>query len=75
MLKMKINYNEYDDEMNPIHPCLACNSIEFEMDSSTGYYKCAACGEILKDSPPQKKVRMKKKQVVKRFRDGDDEVY
>ena len=71
---MKINYNEYDEEMNPIHPCLACNALEFEMDQATGCYKCAACGELLKDDPPQKKVR-RKKQVVKRFRDGDDEVY
>lgn len=73
LLKMKINYNEYDDEMNPFHPCVACGAHEFEMDQATGFYRCKACGEILTTQDNSKKVR--KKKVVKRFRDGDDEVY
>ena len=68
---MKIKYNEYDDEMNPFHPCVACEADEFEMDDATGFYKCTACGEVLIAQPNLKK----RKKVVKRFRDEDDEVY
>lgn len=69
----KIKYDEYDDEMNPLHPCLKCGATGFSMNWDTGLYQCDSCGEVLEVDEPKKKKDMK----VKKFRDlkRDDEVY
>ena len=41
---MKIKYNEFDEEMNPFHPCLNCGHTEFSMNWDTGLYTCDSCG-------------------------------
>ena len=68
----KINYDEYDDEMNPFHPCLSCGAEEFSMDWDTGFYTCNSCGLPL-EVEGAKKVKKK----VKKFRGlkEDDEIY
>jgi len=69
---MKIKYNEFDDEMNPFHPCLNCGHTEFSMNWDTGLYTCDSCGLPLEADD---KKREKKK--VKRFRNQNenDEIY
>ena len=69
----KVNYNEFDDEMNPFHPCLKCGAEEFSMNWTTGLYQCDSCGETLEAE--EKNQKMKKN--VKRFRglNDEDEVY
>tara|TARA_R110000796_G_scaffold2240_2_gene8967 strand:- start:2011 stop:2223 length:213 start_codon:yes stop_codon:yes gene_type:complete len=68
----KVSYDEFDDEMNPFHPCLKCRSKEFSMNWNTGLYTCDSCGESLKAE-----VEKKSKRVVKRFRGlkDEDEIY
>ena len=68
----KVNYNEFDDEMNPFHPCLKCGATEFSMNWDTGLYQCDSCGATLENE-----LEKKSKRVVKRFRGlkEDDEVY
>jgi len=71
----KVNYNEFDDEMNPFHPCLKCGHEEFSMNWDTGLYQCDSCGATLEIDEPK---NTKMKQNVKRFRGlkkEDDEVY
>jgi transcription elongation factor Elf1 len=69
----KIEYDEFDDEMNPFHPCLACGCEEFSMNWDTGLYECDNCGLTLEVNPNKKKLKPK----VKKFRGlkEDDEVY
>tara|TARA_R110001592_G_scaffold301508_1_gene572878 strand:+ start:1401 stop:1616 length:216 start_codon:yes stop_codon:yes gene_type:complete len=69
----KIEYDEFDDEMNPFHPCLACGCKEFSMNWDTGLYECDSCGLALEVGTNNKKVKPK----VKKFRGlkEDDEVY
>ena len=71
----KVNYNEFDDEMNPFHPCLKCGHEEFSMNWDTGLYQCDSCGATLEIDEPK---ITKMKQNVKRFRGlkkEDDEIY
>ena len=70
----KINYDEFDDEMNPFHPCLKCGAEEFSMNWTTGLYQCDSCEATL-EVDDTKSTKMKKK--PKRFRGlkEDDEVY
>ena len=71
----KVNYNEFDDEMNPFHPCLKCGAEEFSMNWTTGLYQCDSCGATLEVDEPK---NTKMKPNVKRFRGlkkEDDEVY
>ena len=65
---MKIKYDEYDDEMNPYHPCLKCSKTGFSMNWDTGLYTCDSCGESL-----EAEAEKKSKRVVKRFRGLNDE--
>lgn len=65
----KIKYDEYDDEMNPFHPCLNCGWEEFNMNWDTGLYICGKCEEPVGQT---KKLEKKKKQI-KRFK--EDELY
>jgi ribosomal protein L37AE/L43A len=64
----KVKYDEFNDEMNPFHPCLKCGDTEFSMNWDTGLYQCDSCGESLKAE-----VEKKSKRVVKRFRGLNDE--
>tara|TARA_B100000780_G_C21058913_1_gene425538 strand:+ start:344 stop:556 length:213 start_codon:yes stop_codon:yes gene_type:complete len=68
----KIRYDEFDDEMNPFHPCLRCGCKTFYMDWDTGLYTCESCEATLENE-----LEKKSKRVVKRFRGlkEDDEVY
>ncbi len=69
----KIKYNEYDDEMNPFHPCLACGHEEFSMNWDTGLYECNSCGLALEIEEKKNK----KQKTLKKFRGlkEDDEIY
>tara|TARA_R100000541_G_scaffold59034_1_gene71548 strand:+ start:393 stop:602 length:210 start_codon:yes stop_codon:yes gene_type:complete len=69
---MKIKYDEFDDEMNPFHPCLNCGSNKFSMDLDTGYYTCDSCG-----FPLEAEEKKRSKKIVKRFRNlnDEDEIY
>jgi ribosomal protein L37AE/L43A len=68
----KIKYDEYNDEMNPFHPCLNCGHTGFSMDWDTGLYTCDSCGLTL-EAEQQKK----EKKTIRRFRNlkDEDEVY
>lgn len=69
----KIEYDEFDDEMNPFHPCLNCGCEDFSMDWDTGYYTCDNCGLPLEVGDKKEN----KKKSLKKFRNlkDDDEVY
>lgn len=68
----KIKYDEFDDEMNPFHPCLKCGATEFSMNWDSGLYQCDSCGQTL-----QAEYEKKTKKTVKRFRNlkDDNEIY
>lgn len=70
---MKIKYNEFDEEMNPFHPCLNCGHTEFSMDWDTSLYTCDSCGLPLEAEADNKRSKAK----LKRFRklNDDDEIY
>lgn len=70
---MKIKYNEFDEEMNPFHPCLNCGHTEFSMNWDTGLYTCDSCGLPLEAEADNKRSKAK----LKRFRklNDDDEIY
>lgn len=69
----KIEYDEFDDEMNPFHPCLACGCKEFSMNWDTGLYECDNCGLTLEVGDKKEKA----KPTLKKFRGlkKDDEIY
>ena len=69
----KIEYDEFDDEMNPFHPCLACGCKEFSMNWDTGLYECDNCGLTLEVGDKKEK----SKPTLKKFRGlkKDDEIY
>jgi ribosomal protein L37AE/L43A len=69
----KIEYDEFDDEMNPFHPCLACGCKEFSMNWDTGLYECDSCGLALEVGDKKEK----SKPTLKKFRGlkKDDEIY
>ena len=69
----KIEYDEFDDEMNPFHPCLACGCKEFSMNWDTGLYECDSCGLALEVGDKKEK----SKPTLKKFRrlKKDDEIY
>ena len=64
----KVKYDEFNDEMNPSHPCLKCRSTEFSMNWETGLYECLGCGESF-----EVEMERKKKKIIKRFRGLNDE--
>jgi hypothetical protein len=68
----KVKYDEYDDEMNPSHPCLACGGLEFNMDWDVGLYACEKCEEPV----GQVKKMMKPRKKIKYFKElnGEDEI-
>ena len=70
---MKIKYNEFDEEMNPFHPCLNCGHTEFSMNWDTGLYTCDSCGLPLEAEADNKRSKAK----LKHFRklNDDDEIY
>ena len=65
----KIEYDEFNDEMNPFHPCLACGCKEFSMNWNSGLYECDSCGLPLE----AKQERKEKRRLVKRFRGLKDD--
>ena len=68
----KVKYDALDPEMNPFHPCLKCESLDFIMDWDSGLSVCEACGEPLEVEPAKK---MKKKVMKFRGLNDEDEVY
>jgi hypothetical protein len=69
----KIKYDEFDDEMNPFHPCLSCGGEGFGMNWNTGLYECNSCGLTLEVAEKKEN----KPKSLKKFRglDIDDEIY
>ena len=70
---MKVKYDEFDDEMNPFHPCLSCGHTEFSMNWDTGLYTCDSCGLPLQTEEESRKPKKQLKRF-KKFND-DEEVY
>tara|TARA_R110000796_G_scaffold77684_2_gene173584 strand:+ start:1123 stop:1341 length:219 start_codon:yes stop_codon:yes gene_type:complete len=70
----KVNYNDFDDELNSFPPCWNCRGEEFAMDWGPGIYVCQGCGKEMIDEPVKVKVRKKK---IKRFKgyEGEEEIY
>ncbi len=50
----KVKYDEFDDEMNPLHPCLKCGATGFSMNWDTGLYQCDSCGAVLEIDESEK---------------------
>ena len=65
----KIQYDEFDDEMNPMHPCTYCGCEDMQMNWDTGLYECASCGQPL----VVQQERREKRRLVKRFRGNEED--